>query len=576
MRVILTLIFLSFFGVGAWGQNAPLADVSARAAILMDADTGAVLRQKNPDLPLPPASTTKIMTAWLLVRSVSLDAPIAVSEKAAQTPESALGMKPGQTFSARDLLHAMLLKSANDASVAAAETMDGTESVFVARMNAEAQAAGATHTHFANPDGLPDLNHLSTARDLALITRKALQNPAFAAAACARTYTIPAENGNPPQLLTNTNTLSNAHPEITGVKTGWTREAGDCFVGAATIGGKHYITVVLNSANWQADTLALLQGVSGVGCRVSAQCGIPATQKTENFLASGNTEKGTGNREQGTGNRKDFQSIQNPKSRIQNPKFSFFLFPLLLMALLAAYFLRGITMPKLRLPFPSRRPTRETESQNPDANEASSAAFASSFPTPDTRHPIPVSILSRGSSAVWLDAVFANPARLLEPATRYRVAALLDANGDYNREPLRNLLTHPQANLQVAGAELLHPFDPNGAEARLTDLADDPETAPEARAETFRVLAETGGNRHEMLFRQTLLREGTARRRVRSARPADLDRSNDPRAEAGDKASRNAGKSRAERPESDAAKSRCRLRPRGAWGHFTGGRERSF
>ena len=485
MRVILTLFFLLLGAKELKAQAAPLADVSARAAILMDADTGEVLRAKNPDMPLPPASTTKIMTAWLLARNLPPDAPILVSANAAQTPETALGMRPGQTFTARDILHALLLKSANDAAAAAAEAVSGTEPAFVAQMNAEAKAAGAARTHFTNASGLPDPQHLSTARDLANITRKALQCPAFAAAARTQNYTVPAQNGFPPQILTNTNTLLNqSRPEITGVKTGWTREAGHCFVGAATIHGRHYITVVLNSADWQADTLALLR--------------------------QGKREKGKGKREAFTSQTANtsFTTEDAEGHRAKEGKplfpFPFSLFPVFLLTLFAAYLLRGITMPKLRLPA-FRRPSPKTELQMlTAANPSATSALA--FPSfPFSLFPFP---LSRGSHSAWLDAVFANPARLLEPAVRYRAAALLDANEKYDREPVRDLLDHAQANLRVTGAELLHPFDPKRAETVLNDLADDPETAPEARAEAFRVLAETGGNRHEVLFRQTLLREG--------------------------------------------------------------------
>ena len=487
MRLVLTLAFLLVCAAGLEAQDAPIADVSARAAVLMDADTGEILRQKNPDLPLPPASTTKIMTAFLLARSLPPDALIPVSANAAKTPETALGMKAGQTFTARDLLHALLLKSANDASVAAAEALDGTEAIFVAHINTEAAAAGATHTHFTNASGLPDPQHLSTARDLANITREALQNPAFAAAVRTQTYTVPAENGEAPKILTNTNTLLASHSEITGVKTGWTREAGHCFVGSATIDGRHYITVVLHSPDWQADTLALLKQV-----RSAAVIGTNG----QGSLTTENTEKHREEKEDRVQSK-----IQNPKSKILLS-----LVPLLLFALLAVYLLRGIIMPKLRLPA-FRRANLQTKPQM-QANENASFASALPLPTPDTRYPIPCIALSRGTNSAWLDAVFANPARLLEPAARYRAAALLDANGTYDREPLRNLLNHTQTNLRTVSAELLHPFDPKQAENTLIELADDPEVAPEARAEAFRILAETGGNRHEILFRQTFLREG--------------------------------------------------------------------
>jgi len=233
--------------------------IRAAAAIAIDAQTGKTLFAKNPDKRLPPASTTKILTALLLAQRVPPKQPITTSPAAAATPGSRLGMKPGETYTARDLLYAMLLVSANDASVAAAEQAGGTLPKFVAQMNAAAPKLGAAHSHFVNPHGLHNPRHLSTARDLAALARKAMQNPAFAAAARARTYQVPRANGQLPTRLTNKNDLLWTFPGADGVKTGWTRAAGFCFVGSAARGGRRVITVVLNSPNWQAETAALLR-----------------------------------------------------------------------------------------------------------------------------------------------------------------------------------------------------------------------------------------------------------------------------------------------------------------------------
>ncbi len=238
------------------GPKAPV--IHATAAIVIEASTGATLYAKNPDKRLPPASTTKILTALLLARRVPPQQPIITSPTAAATPGNALGMKPGEAFTARDLLHAMLLISANDAAVAAAERMAGTPARFVAQMNAEAPKMGAPHSHFVNPNGLPDPNHYSTARDLAAIARQAMQDPNFAAAAGARTYRIPPAGRRPSRLLTNQNDLLWSVPGTEGIKTGWTRAAGYCFVGSARRKGRRIITVLLNSPNWQAETTALL------------------------------------------------------------------------------------------------------------------------------------------------------------------------------------------------------------------------------------------------------------------------------------------------------------------------------
>ena len=152
---------------------------------------GMDLDEKNPDKKLPPASTTKIMTALLFARKVPPSQSIPTSPLAASIPGSRLGMTPGEKFKQKDLMHAMLLISANDASVAAAEAASGSVPNFVAEMNAEAKKDGAPNTHFTNPHGLQNPNHLSTARDLANIARVAMSNPQFRKIVKTRQYNIP-------------------------------------------------------------------------------------------------------------------------------------------------------------------------------------------------------------------------------------------------------------------------------------------------------------------------------------------------------------------------------------------------
>ncbi len=233
--------------------------IQARAAVVMEADSAALLYAKNPDLRLPPASTTKMATALLLARDLPPNAPIPISKNAAAAPGDRLGTRAGETFTARDLLHAMLLASANDASVAAAERLAGTESRFADAMNREAQNAGAANTHFVNASGLPAPGHYASARDLALIARAALRVPAFADAARQPFYALSWRGGAHPDRIANRNDLLNSFPGADGIKTGYTREAGYCFVGSASRGGRRLLTVVLNSPNWRAETARLLR-----------------------------------------------------------------------------------------------------------------------------------------------------------------------------------------------------------------------------------------------------------------------------------------------------------------------------
>ncbi len=230
--------------------------ISAKAAVVMDAETGTVLYGHNPDLPLPPASTTKIVTALLLAQ-LPPTTPITATTTAASMPGLALGVQPNRSYSARTLLYAMLLKSANDAAEAVGEALGPGIPAFSAKMNQLAAKAGATHSHFVNPDGLDAPGHLATARDLALIARMAMNNPAFARAVGTHSTKIDLPGGRI-ETLVNTDTLLGSVPGMEGIKTGYTAKAGYCFVGEALVHGRQIITVVLHSTNWQTDTRSLL------------------------------------------------------------------------------------------------------------------------------------------------------------------------------------------------------------------------------------------------------------------------------------------------------------------------------
>ncbi len=229
-------------------------NVLARAAIVIDASSGKVLFEKNPDLRLPPASTTKIMTGLLFARKVAPQISVPTSPLAASIPGSRLGMSPGTKYSQKDIMHAMLLLSANDACVAAAEEASGSVPKFVDEMNEEAKKDGAPNTHFTNPHGLQNPNHYSTARDLGNIARVAMNNSQFRKIVKTRRYKIPRSGNHPSRLLQNTDDILWSFPGAEGIKTGWTRAAGLCFVGSAVRGHTRIITVLLNSPNWQQET----------------------------------------------------------------------------------------------------------------------------------------------------------------------------------------------------------------------------------------------------------------------------------------------------------------------------------
>src|SRR5437879_11845847 len=153
--------------------------IPARAAIIIDAATGEVVWERNSTEPLPPASTTKVMTAILALESGRLDESFRVSENAAETPPSGIHLRAGQRMRLKNLLYAVLLNSANDAAEVVAEGLAGSEEVFAARMTARPRELGAGTAHFANPHGLTAPGHEASARDLALIFRHGLDVPLF-------------------------------------------------------------------------------------------------------------------------------------------------------------------------------------------------------------------------------------------------------------------------------------------------------------------------------------------------------------------------------------------------------------
>lgn len=227
--------------------------LTAEAAILIENRTGTVLYAKNPHEPRAPASTTKILTALLALEMGRLDDVATVSRKAASTPGSSARLYTGQKIRLIDLLHGLLLSSGNDAAVAVAEHIAGSESAFVDLMNRRAAELGATNSRFQNPHGLDAPGHFSTAYDLALLSRLALVYPVFGEIVRKRTYEY--DQG----AWSNTNQLLWRFEEVEGIKTGTTSQAGYCLVAAASRDGMQLISVVLGSDDRWADSIRLLE-----------------------------------------------------------------------------------------------------------------------------------------------------------------------------------------------------------------------------------------------------------------------------------------------------------------------------
>lgn len=234
---------------------APELKLASKAAVLMDAASGQVLYALNPDEPLPPASVTKIMTLMLALEAVhegriSMADVVVASERAASMGGSQIWLEPGERMTLRELLYAIAVGSANDASVAVAEALAGSEEAFVEMMNRRAQALGMKHTRFANATGLPPQEtgdpgpHVASAYDLALLSRQAAQTPGLLEMVSTWEYTMRRDGIQKP-VLYNFNRLLKRYPGVDGIKTGMTSEAGYCIAVTAVRDNLRLIAVTL-------------------------------------------------------------------------------------------------------------------------------------------------------------------------------------------------------------------------------------------------------------------------------------------------------------------------------------------
>ena len=216
-------------------------EIKSRAAVAMDAATGRVLYAKNPEHFLMPASTTKLMTALVVIENARLSDVVTISRKAAKTPPTKVGLREGDRVTIETLLHATLIKSANDAAVALAEAVAGTEEEFVNLMNRKAVEIGAENTRFINANGLPGEGQHITAYDLAKIMRVAIQSPVLKEILNKRVTEVSTQSGRT-VLITNTNKLLWHDEDIVGGKTGYTRQARHCFV---CVGARENETIIV-------------------------------------------------------------------------------------------------------------------------------------------------------------------------------------------------------------------------------------------------------------------------------------------------------------------------------------------
>lgn len=225
------------FTVDAFNGSEPV--INARSAIVMDFDSGRVLFEKNATIKRPMASTTKVMTAILALEKSSMDEIVTVSRNAALVQGSTINLTTGETLTMEELMYGLMMRSGNDAAVAIAEHIAGSVDRFAKMMNDKAKEIGALNTRFTTPHGLDETGHYSTAYDMALITRYALEIPLFNK--IVRTQSIQVGK----RQMYNTNEMLSSYYGADGVKTGYTGKAGRCLITSATRDGRRFISVVL-------------------------------------------------------------------------------------------------------------------------------------------------------------------------------------------------------------------------------------------------------------------------------------------------------------------------------------------
>jgi len=295
-KVLLILFFL--FIQAAAVLAAP--QINSEAAYLINADNNQVLYEKNGNKIMYPASTTKIMTTLVALKHGDLNSIVTVNANAVGIEGSSLDLKLGDQLTLQDLLRGMMAVSGNDAAQAVAEHVGGgSPQVFMNWMNDEATTLGANNTHFSNPHGLPAPYNYTTAHDLGIITAYAYHQPGFIDYVSHKYQTIHFINRGTDEKEENINELLGEYPGSNGVKTGFTREAGECLVAAAKRNGVQLIAVVLHSeTRWQDATKLLDYGFQQIELQQAANNAdkyIPQEQVTNSpkTVKSEETKPGT-------------------------------------------------------------------------------------------------------------------------------------------------------------------------------------------------------------------------------------------------------------------------------------------
>lgn len=261
LMALLALAQFSVTNIARATQEAEKELTSAKAMCVIERDSGRVLYSKNEHERLPMASLTKIITAIVAIENnADLDRVIEIPKEATGIEGSTIYLKAGEHLSIRDLLFGLMLRSGNDAAVALAIATSGSVDAFMTLANEFVARLGLVNTHLVTPNGLHDDNHFTSALDLARVTAYALDNPTFAEIVKTQKTVIPNEfKANENRLLKNKNKLLAQLADADGVKTGYTKKAGRCFVGSATRNGMQLVCVLLDCKPMFEDCAKLLE-----------------------------------------------------------------------------------------------------------------------------------------------------------------------------------------------------------------------------------------------------------------------------------------------------------------------------
>lgn len=249
---------LCLFAVVSLAPRAHALGVSAESAVLIEAESGNIIYEKNAHVRRGMASTTKIMTAICALENADISATVTVPREAAGIEGSSVYLREGEKITLENLLYALMLQSANDAAAAIAISVSGSLEAFAELMNAKAAELGTRDTHFENPHGLDGESHYTTAYELAKIAAYALGNETFARIVSTVKHTVPATEHSPARTLVNHNRLLREHGDVIGVKTGYTKKCGRTLVSAARRDGLTLVAVTLCDGDDWRDHRAML------------------------------------------------------------------------------------------------------------------------------------------------------------------------------------------------------------------------------------------------------------------------------------------------------------------------------